>query len=476
MSDFRSPINPATIKFSYNGEIRKISAISSYNEMIDTIQQVYNFKPCSFLIKYVDEDEDKITVSNQEDYVVALESFAGKTPKFVIEEKQFGMNSEYSIISEQDDTQSRSDQNQWLTMTKVQSNYEVKQKDIDEEEVSPKRNLETSFSHSSDDELIQEKHSEAIQPIKSPIKKVEDNQEEKKSAQPVQIKKLPIHTNYICDGCGVSPIVGVRYKCTVLEDFDLCEACERKNGHKHPLMKLKTNDDFNKFIQHLVDVYNFDESENDQNDVANQDILNPKVIDSDKITTTPKYVDLITDNTLTNYQSELINFMPNEMYTISIGSGNLFLSCTLKNIGLIRWPEEFLIGLIQTSNNALNIHSKSELIRSELITSQVDPNGILTLNTEIVNPKMTGKFTYLLTLMTPDGSRFGCPFPYTFNVNVGYQAKNPYKPWKISKWNPFHSFRTGFGNKGMFSKQMCKKKMSKAANYNQWSNRFRSNK
>lgn len=50
-----------------------------------------------------------------------------------------------------------------------------------------------------------------------------------------------IHENIKCDGCGVLPITGDRFKCTVCHDFDLCSACEQKDVHpsSHPLLKLK---------------------------------------------------------------------------------------------------------------------------------------------------------------------------------------------------------------------------------------------
>jgi len=49
------------------------------------------------------------------------------------------------------------------------------------------------------------------------------------------------HLNIKCDGCGVLPISGDRYKCTVCPDYDLCATCEKKEIHpaSHPLLKLK---------------------------------------------------------------------------------------------------------------------------------------------------------------------------------------------------------------------------------------------
>lgn len=50
-----------------------------------------------------------------------------------------------------------------------------------------------------------------------------------------------IHPFVTCDGCGAHPIVGVRYKCSVCDDFDYCEECEMKyceRQHCHPFIKI----------------------------------------------------------------------------------------------------------------------------------------------------------------------------------------------------------------------------------------------
>jgi len=47
------------------------------------------------------------------------------------------------------------------------------------------------------------------------------------------------HAHVTCDECGCSPISGVRYKCTVRHDFDLCGACESKVAvQPFPMVKL----------------------------------------------------------------------------------------------------------------------------------------------------------------------------------------------------------------------------------------------
>lgn len=49
---------------------------------------------------------------------------------------------------------------------------------------------------------------------------------------------IPVHRFVRCNECGVKPILGFRYKCTVRPDFDLCSACEAKSPQPYPMMKI----------------------------------------------------------------------------------------------------------------------------------------------------------------------------------------------------------------------------------------------
>jgi len=43
-----------------------------------------------------------------------------------------------------------------------------------------------------------------------------------------------IHERYICDGCGMKPIIGIRYHCSSCPGFDFCENCKNEINHPHP--------------------------------------------------------------------------------------------------------------------------------------------------------------------------------------------------------------------------------------------------
>lgn len=70
---------------------------------------------------------------------------------------------------------------------------------------------------------------------------------EKVSPKPKNSEGKPIHRWVSCNGCGMNPIVGARYKCSVCDNFDYCENCEEifKNEHNHQFIKIsKPNIDF----------------------------------------------------------------------------------------------------------------------------------------------------------------------------------------------------------------------------------------
>ena len=50
-----------------------------------------------------------------------------------------------------------------------------------------------------------------------------------------------VHTGITCDNCKKPTIIGVRYKCFICPNYDLCSDCEKTNCHdiQHCFIKLK---------------------------------------------------------------------------------------------------------------------------------------------------------------------------------------------------------------------------------------------
>ncbi|KAG8833691.1 hypothetical protein FRC17_010223 [Serendipita sp. 399] len=48
---------------------------------------------------------------------------------------------------------------------------------------------------------------------------------------PVPRQNLPVHEGFSCNTCSVFPIVGTRYRCMICDDFDMCSTCFEKKEH-----------------------------------------------------------------------------------------------------------------------------------------------------------------------------------------------------------------------------------------------------
>ena len=67
---------------------------------------------------------------------------------------------------------------------------------------------------------------------------LKESQRKRKLKRSMEVSRIE-HPNVACDLCNVCPIVGVRYKCAVCKDFDMCARCEATKGHQHPLLKIR---------------------------------------------------------------------------------------------------------------------------------------------------------------------------------------------------------------------------------------------
>ena len=100
-------------------------------------------------------------------------------------------------------------------------NFQLRNRRMNELEDKPALQFQLALDLIDFEELENSRKIESYFPN---IKEIEENNKDK-----------IIHKNIQCDGCGMHPLVGIRYKCKVCDDFDYCESCYEANKNKHGL-------------------------------------------------------------------------------------------------------------------------------------------------------------------------------------------------------------------------------------------------
>ena len=176
----------------YNEKIKAIRKPDNYEDFKKKVIEEY-FLPCekiqNIFFTYRDEENNSIYVTNEEDFFYAI-NLVGEEIVFNIEFKE----------------------------------NENKKKESSIDSLLAKGNI---------DDIIERTNKRIIE-----LKK-ETNEDNKKLRS--RKKKLPdIHKDIICNECK-NDIIGIRYKCCICENYNLCEKCENESGpeHNHPLLKIR---------------------------------------------------------------------------------------------------------------------------------------------------------------------------------------------------------------------------------------------
>lgn len=109
--------------------------------------------------------------------------------------------------------------------------------------------IERGIPQSPKEDLITKKSIEISQKV---VKRKEENIDSKAQEIVEQMKNILLeqfkgnmknesqtHYGIRCSECKASPIIGVRYKCAICIEYNLCEVCEINNTHEHIFIKVK---------------------------------------------------------------------------------------------------------------------------------------------------------------------------------------------------------------------------------------------
>jgi len=207
------------LKINFNGEIKRAILPEKFEDLLTTFSKCFSHGSSNVEINYIDDEGDKLTISNQFDLDQArnfLEKNNINLLKITVEKKK-----ENSVV----------DINEVMV---------VKEKKQDEFEFINK--LEESQLTLTKEELsviVTDEVNKELEGLKKKIvedllnKTSEKPKEEKNKAKEEKVDEYIItHYGYTCDGCKSSPIIGTRYKCLTCPNFDFCLKCVEKQKHE----------------------------------------------------------------------------------------------------------------------------------------------------------------------------------------------------------------------------------------------------
>ena len=177
-------------------------------------------------------------------------------------------------------------------------------------------------------------------------------------------KPKVVHVGYTCDGCGASPITGIRYRCSVRPDYDLCEKCEAAIEVPHPMIKIREP---KHAPQAVVCQY--------QEPVPPQAAL--KVLNA-------------------TLKAKLVS-QPAKDIVQEVGN-KFTLAWTFQNIGETSWPHDVLFLRV----NGDEIESSTWLASKSLGVNEKE-----TVLVEFTAPKKPGKYFACYRLVQGNNNRFG---------------------------------------------------------------------
>jgi len=180
-----------SLKLSLNNKVRRVQIADqknlSYQELVDTTKNLFpkmnKNKKISF--SYVDDENECILLSSQDELKEAMRVL--ETMKLFNKDSQ----AQTSTIR-----------------------FEVIKKI-------------SKFDYLDDDSDIEEEEEIGVKPG-----------EYKDSNLPPSLNNQVEHKYVTCDECKMSPIIGNRYKCSIRDDFDLCELCESSQIQPFPMIKI----------------------------------------------------------------------------------------------------------------------------------------------------------------------------------------------------------------------------------------------
>jgi len=247
---------PILLKVKYGDDTRRLTLEKepNFEELVELLKKLYVNLPTPFAVKYVDEDEDQITIGSNLELSEAIRVSGGSNLRLFLSGNTLSSSSQQSTPNSLPDllkqfcppSTPNADvpdlvnlfQNMGLSTSVPPTN--------DPEQL--KSHMKTLFQQLLNSPLVWSllpmlmpylpQITSFLSSFETAIKKEE---EQKTSVNNNNTATSVVHEGVTCDACNGS-INGIRYKCSVCWNFDLCEACEKLGNHDktHILYKISS--------------------------------------------------------------------------------------------------------------------------------------------------------------------------------------------------------------------------------------------
>jgi len=381
------------VKASFNGDVRRISIQpTTFENLKQILQKLFNNLPAFFVIKYQDDDNDLITITTDIELDEAL-SIATKKNNILrlFLESKVGVNQPAAAtpsLSEQPKEKEKVE-------NKPQEPFRL-----------PNLGNPLGFLNTPNVNQFFQEVDKVMKPIMENFQarcpytgpKTEEAKarcpytgpktEEAKARCPYFTQSQnnseaasgsDVHLSVTCDGCGQSPIIGVRYKCANCGNFDLCSACEAKGVHDkdHVFVKIPRPTSHHWFRPILPNVYD------NEHKVFRRTPCRWARANSQGFV--PLLARFVADVTI----PDGYDMPPNTNFT---------KVWKLRNEGTTSWPEG--CRLVFTDGERMKANM-------ETIVPSVAPCEEISISVDMVAPSVPGKYVGYYRMSTAEGSRFG---------------------------------------------------------------------
>ena len=310
--------------------------------------------------------------------------------------------------------------------------------------------------------MMEKKYNEISEIImKSQIGKKEEN---------LNFSTLKIeHKGIKCSQCFKEPIIGFRYKCSICDNYNLCEVCENNNAasgdHPHDFIKIRKeeknnnttiinnnkiqineqNNDKENIINKINIVNNINQNKdenifqiNEDNKKTNGYINNKNNGETDKETNNEKFdqnieetIIILNEDKKIDYSYECLNILNLSSY-IYEQVNETTVDIILKNNGNKEWPK----------NTKLSFQQKSEIKGNDLLLDSQSPGqqkhySIYFNNIGDYSPKEY-KIFYLFNI---NGENLGEEIIVRINIKEKEQANNELNEYR----DQIKEFRDNYG-------------------------------